>query len=300
MASEAHAPLLCRVSVTGDTSTVASTSTAASTPSAGYMWARNRSLEFPDNRLTDEETKCLAALKVYIKENPLKPPKAVERFDDFDLAKFVVVEKCDVKKCHSRMQNFVNFIALYKLDEVALEDVNNFFVNDLQMSSLAPTLDKEGRYTLFRDGGALLASHINTERKLQLFIKGGFAMMDLVTDTIAATRKGVVHVTDMRTFGWKNFDRSMTKNSAAMQCYPVTFTRMLMVNPPWYMSAMMSIVKVFLKKEVIDRLKFVWVGKNVAKDKMLFTYVERHQVPENMGGTLTESYETWLARMGFE
>jgi hypothetical protein len=125
-------------------------------------------------------------------------------------------------------------------------------------------------------------------------------MMDLLTDTIAATRKGVVHVTDMRTFGWKNFDRSMSKNAAAMQVYPVKFTRMLMVNPPWYMSAMMSIAKVFYKKDFIARVKCVWMGKNVAKDKMLFTYVERHQVPESMGGTLTESYQTWQARMGFE
>ena len=135
-------------------------------------------------------------------------------FDDFDLAKFVVVEKCDVKKCHSRMQKFVNFVALYKLDEVALEDVKKFFVNDLQLSSLAPTLDKEGRYTLFRDGGALLPSQINTERKSQLFVKGAFAMMDLVTDTIAATRKGVVHArdrhVDLRLEKFRSFDVKKT------------------------------------------------------------------------------------------
>ena len=35
------------------------------------MFAINRSLDFPDNRLTDEEAKGLADLKNYLKDHPL-------------------------------------------------------------------------------------------------------------------------------------------------------------------------------------------------------------------------------------
>ena len=36
-------------------------------------------------------------------------------FDDYDLAKFVVVAKCNMEKCHKRMQNFVTYTAKYKV-----------------------------------------------------------------------------------------------------------------------------------------------------------------------------------------
>ena len=45
----------------------------------------------------------------------MQPAEAAKRFDDFDLAKFVVVSKCDLKKCHLRMQNMMNFIVEYKV-----------------------------------------------------------------------------------------------------------------------------------------------------------------------------------------
>lgn len=282
-------------------SALSAASTATSTSVVGRMWSRNRSLQFPENRLTDEETKGLAALKVYLKENPLQPPAAINRFDDFDLAKFVVIAKCNVKKCRSRMQKFVECTALYKVDEVALEDVKEF-LNQLPVVSYAPTLDKEGRYSLFNDVGGYLPSDIKPERKFQLMVKVFFTTMDLVTDTIAATRKGITVQYDMREFGWKNFDRELErkKTKVFQNCYPVKFARLHMINPPWYMNAIMGIVKLFLKKKIASRMKCVWMEKNVSKNKMLSTYVERHQLPPSMGGTLTELFQTWMVtKMGF-
>ena len=36
------------------------------------MFARNRSLDFPDNRLTETELKAVGDLKLYLKEHPLE------------------------------------------------------------------------------------------------------------------------------------------------------------------------------------------------------------------------------------
>ena len=96
----------------------------------------------------------------------------------------------------------------------------------------------------------------------------------------------------MSTFGWKNFDSELEKKFAGMyqDCYPFKFKLMLMVNPPWYLSTMIAIVKVFIKKKLADRLKSVRTEK-AKGDKLLYNHVERHQIPPALGGTLSTTME---------
>ena len=73
----AHAPALPAASVSGPEVSSAASATIASSVSAakqkkGFMFAPNRSLDFPGNRLTEEESKAVETLKLYLKENPLE------------------------------------------------------------------------------------------------------------------------------------------------------------------------------------------------------------------------------------
>ena len=109
--------------------------------------------------------------------------------------------------------------------------------------------------------------------------------------TISVTRKGAVFIYDHTDFGWNNFDRNLSQKLSGMyqDCYPIKFARMLLANPPWYMSAILSITKLFIKKKIADRVVCVWT-ENARKDKLLSTYVSKHEVPACLGGTLTEEF----------
>lgn len=282
------------------------TAGASAGPSAGarvgVMFAPNRSLDYPANRLTEEEAKSLVALKAYLKDHPLEPPSARHRFDDFDLAKFVVVAKCDPAKCHKRMQNFVNYSALYKVDEVSEQQAADYQLNDLHdLFEYAATIDKEGRSSSFMDSGRFDPKSLDP-KKFHLLIKLFFMYMDLLTSTISLTRNGTVFISDMSNFGWKNFDQTLEKKFSGLyqDCYPIKFARMLMVNPPWYMSAILAIMKLFLKKKIADRMQCVWT-ENAAKSKLLSTYITPEQMPAEFGGTLTASFHLWMAsQMGLK
>ena len=71
---EEHAPALPAASgaAAAPTTDAAAASTRTASTGRWQMFAINRSLDFPDNRLTDEEAKGLADLKNYLKAHPLK------------------------------------------------------------------------------------------------------------------------------------------------------------------------------------------------------------------------------------
>ena len=96
----------------------------------------------------------------------------------------------------------------------------------------------------------------------------------------------------MTTFGWKNFDSEFEKKFAGLyqNCYPLKIKYMLLINPPWYLSTMMAIVKLFIKKKLADKIKCVWTKKAKGK-KLLYNHVERHQIPPGLGGTLSTTME---------
>ncbi|XP_037081605.1 clavesin-2-like [Pollicipes pollicipes] len=74
--------------------------------------------------------------------------------------------------------------------------------------------------------------------------------------------------------------------SGLQDCYPARFGGIHFINQPWYVEAMMSVIRPFLKEKVKE--KIYMHGNNLAA---LYEHVSRRILPADLGGD-APAYDT--------
>jgi len=92
-------------------------------------------------------------------------------------------------------------------------------------------------------------------------------------------RNGILFVTDMEGVGWKNMDIALIRkiSGALMDNFPLKIKKILLINPPSILSTLLSVVRLFMKKKLLDRVE-------VIRREDLSNYIEEDQLWSEMEG----------------
>jgi len=92
-------------------------------------------------------------------------------------------------------------------------------------------------------------------------------------------RNGLIFIADLEGVGWKNVDINLQRkvNSALMDNFPLRIKKVLILNPPPIIQAILSCVRIFLKKKIMDRMETV-------RMEDILNYVDEDQLWTGVGG----------------
>ena len=220
----------------------------------------------------------------------VRPDILFTRTDDEFLIRFLRARKYDKDKAFQLLVNYSQFrrkhVAFFKsLNASYLRPV---FEDGLPMVS--PARDHLGRTLVF-----LFAGCWNT--KLYTFEDILRALLFTVEYLIESERTqlfGFVLVIDFT--GWKFNDCNLLRKQhlqdaivVFQDCFPGRFKSIHFINQPWYVRAMLTLVKPMLKDKIHKRMFFH--GKNILA---LQKFVHRDVVPRELGGNYTIVDKSWL------
>jgi len=92
-------------------------------------------------------------------------------------------------------------------------------------------------------------------------------------------RNGLIFIADLEGVGWKNIDINLQKkvNGALMDNFPLRIKKVLILNPPPIIQAILSCIRIFLKKKIMDRMEIV-------KQEDILNFVDEDQLWTEVGG----------------
>jgi len=92
-------------------------------------------------------------------------------------------------------------------------------------------------------------------------------------------RNGLIFIADLQGVGWKNIDINLQRkvNTALMDNFPLRIAKVLIINPPGIINAVMGCAKIFVKKKIMDRIQII------QKDQIL-DYIDPSQLWNEFGG----------------
>eukprot|EP00008_Paramoeba_atlantica_P014830 CAMPEP_0201479386 /NCGR_PEP_ID=MMETSP0151_2-20130828/4091_1 /ASSEMBLY_ACC=CAM_ASM_000257 /TAXON_ID=200890 /ORGANISM="Paramoeba atlantica, Strain 621/1 / CCAP 1560/9" /LENGTH=376 /DNA_ID=CAMNT_0047860859 /DNA_START=209 /DNA_END=1339 /DNA_ORIENTATION=+ len=119
-------------------------------------------------------------------------------------------------------------------------------------------------------------------------------MTAMEAERLDACRMGVMMIVDLDGMGWKHFNAEFEKAASEIyqDTFPMRWGMMGMVNPPFIVKAILPIMRVFLKKKIMDRIQTV-------EPLQVFDLIDRKFIPKKMGGDLdwsAEMYQDYLSR----
>jgi len=103
-------------------------------------------------------------------------------------------------------------------------------------------------------------------------------------------KKGVTCIIDMEGSSFKNIDTHSMKEQRPqmMKCFPIRMAQVFIVNPTSIVDVLVSLFKIFSAEKVAARITVV---KDVSE---IHQYVDKAQLPPNLGGTLSFDFKKWV------
>jgi len=147
--------------------------------------------------------------------------------------------------------------------------------------------DKEGRYVGYLYPGKLVPSELpipDAEAWLCWFY--GYAIEH---ERMDAFRNGFVFVQDYQDYGWKNFDIKFQQalTTVLQDTFPILLKKILLINPPTILKAIIAICKVFMKKKIMDRIAAIELDD-------LKDIIDVDMLPKQFGGNMEFDPDTQL------
>jgi len=109
-------------------------------------------------------------------------------------------------------------------------------------------------------------------------------------DGLDLHRNGLIFVCDLEGVGWKNIDIALQRkvNNAMMDNFPLRIQKVLILNPPGILGAIMGCVRVFVKKKIMDRIQTLRT-----RDELL-DHIDADQLWSEFGGECEYSVENLI------
>jgi len=94
-------------------------------------------------------------------------------------------------------------------------------------------------------------------------------------------RNGLIVITDLQGLGWKNIDFGLQKkvNSALMDNFPLRIQKVILLNPPSIVPALISCFRIFIKKKIMDRIEISTVED-------LENFIDKDNLWQDFGGNV--------------
>jgi len=220
--------------------------------------------------------------------------RALYLFSKIEIVQTAIVSKGNLKKGIKRLKRYAKVKKKYALDKYDVATCMNFadekFPGIFHTCSPGSGSKLEGSTSIAMHYAEFVPSVIRTKEDWCLMVKFFVTLMDAATCTLEHMRKGVNFVSNCNGFGWKNFSLDMERKMADVyqDAYPMKIKSMIVVDLPWFMTAMVKLVKVFLKPKLAQRIKLI------SKDVLLTDFFQTHELPTCMGGTHRADFREWM------
>mmetsp|Transcript_14408 Transcript_14408/g.15974 ORF Transcript_14408/g.15974 Transcript_14408/m.15974 type:complete len:304 (-) Transcript_14408:528-1439(-) len=103
-------------------------------------------------------------------------------------------------------------------------------------------------------------------------------------------RNGICVVVDMKGMTWAHFDVEMRKKLMELleNKFPCRTKRLLVLNPPVFLTALMAIARLFVKSKILSRMRIL------SSEADLLKYIDKSQLHEYYGGDVSYTPQQWL------
>jgi len=105
-------------------------------------------------------------------------------------------------------------------------------------------------------------------------------------DGIDFHRNGLIFIADLQGVGWKNIDINLQRkvNSALMDNFPLRIAKVLILNPPSIINAVISCARIFVKKKIMDRI-------SICQKDQILDHIDADQLWSEFGGNVEYSMD---------
>jgi hypothetical protein len=213
--------------------------------------------------------------------NAIKQHKLAKFFNDRFLMGCLFSRKLDIERTIKMLKsnlkwrmsnNFEKIPRWSEIDKTPLRA--NFAI------TIPGARSKEGHAILYCKLGRLVPSELgkNYLRTIVEFIIWNNSIGTYL-DGLDYHRNGLIFIADLQGVGWKNVDISLQRkvNTALMDNFPLRISKVLIINPPGIMTAVMSCAKIFVKKKIMDRIQIV-------QKEQILDHIDADQLWTEFGG----------------
>jgi len=232
-----------------------------------------------DEELSQEERKVLQALR---------SRSVAARYTDRFLMACLLARKMDV----SRAEELLKKNWLWRIRN-GYEHLPSFSSLDLSLLrtgllSIAGTRSLNGCGILYFSPASIMPGSSTYQSVIDILV--WYWGIGMEKERVDAHREGVIIVQDMSGFSWKNFDTRFERHIAeAMQDhFPQRVKKILLLNPPVILRAVLAVLRVIMKKKMMDRFEVVDLPG-------LLRYVSADQLWTRYGGKVEYSVDTWIS-----
>ncbi|XP_067141340.1 motile sperm domain-containing protein 2-like [Centruroides vittatus] len=218
-------------------------------------------------------------LKDYEEHPDLYHPQDIERFkeDDWYCQRFLL-----------HLENTPE--QALKMAKDALQWRKKFGVSDLHEDNLPTEFFELGGTIPFnkdKEGHSIILVKVKLHRKreeeaedVRRFLVYWVEKLDRMNEG-----EGITVIYDCRDSGLSNLDMDVIKFMIDLfkNYYPHTLGYLLVYDMPWLFNAAWKIVKTWLSKSAVERIKFV-------SGNEIFDYVDKPMLPVDMGGSTNKEY----------
>jgi len=236
------------------------------------------------NEISDEEKEWMRKIDEAVKAEGLM----VE--NRFMLAAYAIVSKGDVAKALHRIRNWNRIVTTHRINETSEKEATQWFKVNMVDVFYSVGRDAEGMTGYGIRNGNFRPDKVVTDDDLRCFLRGLSDNLKSNTMTIEDVRRGSFFMGDMSTMAWENFNLNLQKKMVGVlqDSFPIKLKRLVFVNPPSFIWALIKIMSVFMKKKLVDRIKPI----QMSDVPQLFS--DTANVPAHMGGGMT--LDAWEKR----
>jgi len=239
------------------------------------------------NETIDTRSLDIEALRDKIK---LRPDILINRDDDEFLIRFLRARKYNKDKAFELLCNYCQFRRKHQtfFKSLKVSCLRPVFEDGLPMVS--PVRDQYGRSVIFLFSGNWNTSLYTFEDILR-------ALLLTVEYLIESERTQLFGVTLVIDFtGWKLGDTKLINKQHLLDavnvfqnCFPARFKGIHLINQPWYVRVMLTLIKPSLKRKAASRIYFH--GKNMLAVQK---YITPRALPIELGGDMNIPDKSWL------
>jgi hypothetical protein len=98
-------------------------------------------------------------------------------------------------------------------------------------------------------------------------------------ERLDAARVGVIMIGDLEGMGWRHYNHTAEQVAAQVyqDTFPMRWGMMVLMNPPFIIKAILGLMRVFLKKKIMNRIR-------ILSKESLTDFIDRKFIPREFGG----------------
>mmetsp|Transcript_46980 Transcript_46980/g.110646 ORF Transcript_46980/g.110646 Transcript_46980/m.110646 type:complete len:269 (-) Transcript_46980:135-941(-) len=234
------------------------------------------------NELLPEEREWVHALDIAAREAGLTAP------NKYWLCMFAIQAKGDVKKALKRIANWQKIEEEYKLSQVSSEAASNWARATFPNIMFCVGKNKEHQHCMGMRPSWFDPKKLKTEEDWRLYLKNIALNLQSMSPTLSHVRRGMCSIVDQKGAGWANFDRAVEKRKSLLyqDAFPIKVKQAFVVNPPFLVSMLFKIAKLFVSAKILRRVVFVSAEELMQRFGMAL-------LPPELGGTNTDDFFEW-------